>query len=97
MYDSVIEKSQYRKFNGLPKARQEQLRRVVQELAALREPSSHSKAEPLSGPHKGLFRVRVGDYRLICDKKLDKIRIHKIGKRSRIYRNVDDLYQELEV
>lgn len=34
---------------------------------------------------KGLFRVRVGKYRILYDVDKEKVLIHKIDKRERVY------------
>lgn len=41
------------------------LRKVLAAIEALEDPRSRGKA--LTGPLRGLWRYRVGDYRIICD------------------------------
>lgn len=50
------------------------------------DPFTHGK--PLTADKKGLWRYRVGDYRLICDVQQDKviIIIVEIGHRRDIYK-----------
>ncbi len=45
-------------------------------------------AEPLQGELKGLWRFRVGDYRIICDiaERVRVVEVLEVGHRSRIYR-----------
>lgn len=42
--------------------------------------------EPLKGDFKGLFRYRVGDYRIIYVKTPESILILRIGHRSSVYK-----------
>lgn len=41
---------------------------------------------PLSGQFKGLFKYRVGDYRIIYAKTIRGVLILRIGHRSKIYK-----------
>ena len=43
---------------------------------------------PLSGPMGGLWRYRVGDWRVICDIQGDTLRILvvRVGRRDKVYR-----------
>ena len=55
------------------------------EIAALDEPRSRGK--PLSRDKKGLWRYRVGDYRILCqilDKDLVVVAV-TIGQRKNVY------------
>ena len=57
-----------------------------QRLAILDDPRSIGKA--LTGPFGGLWRYRVGDYRVICEIHDSALRILvvKIGNRREVYR-----------
>ena len=46
-------------------------------------------AESLSGEFRGLWRFRVGDYRVICDLQQDVrvVEVQDVGHRSRIYKS----------
>lgn len=57
------------------------LERVERDLAA-----NPDRGAPLSGEFRGLFRYRVGDYRVIYTKTPDGILILRIGHRKHIYR-----------
>jgi mRNA interferase RelE/StbE len=45
-------------------------------------------AKPLHGEKRGLWRFRVGDYRLICDVRAADTTVHvlAVGHRKEIYR-----------
>ncbi len=57
-----------------------------QRLAVIENPRSAGKA--LTGPLGGLWRYRVGDYRLICEIQDGVLRILvvKIGNRREVYK-----------
>jgi mRNA interferase RelE/StbE len=58
------------------------LREVVADSAGPR-----TRGKPLAGPLRGLWRYRVGDYRVICeliDERL-VVLVVRLGHRSRIY------------
>ncbi len=40
---------------------------------------------PLAGQFKGLFKLRIGDYRVIYSKTGDGVLILRIGPRSKVY------------
>jgi len=44
--------------------------------------------KPLQGAKKGLWRYRVGDYRLICDIQDEKVTVLvlRVGRRKDVYR-----------
>ncbi len=45
-------------------------------------------AEPLTGEFRGLWRFRVGDYRIICDiqREILLVLVLQIGHRKEVYR-----------
>ncbi|MDU1223600.1 type II toxin-antitoxin system RelE family toxin [Varibaculum cambriense] len=60
--------------------------RALEEIAQLQNPRSRGKA--LTGNLQGLWRYRVGDYRVICDIRRKQLTIYAIdlGHRRSIYR-----------
>jgi mRNA interferase RelE/StbE len=60
-------------------------KRIVKELE---DALSHDPdcGEALSGKFKGLFKLRIGDYRIIYYKKQGGVMILRIGNRSKAYR-----------
>ncbi|MCD6462030.1 MAG: type II toxin-antitoxin system RelE/ParE family toxin [Thermoplasmata archaeon] len=63
------------------KAARRVLQRLEKELG-----ENPDRGTPLSGQFKGLFKYRIGDYRVIYAKTRDGILVLKIGHRSKIYR-----------
>ncbi len=55
-------------------------------IAVLDNPRDQGKV--LHGPMAGLWRYRVGDYRVICDIQDDVLRILvvRVGRRDQVYR-----------
>lgn len=45
-----------------------------------------AKGEPLKGPFQGLFRYRIGDYRVIYTKTKDGILVLRISHRKDVYK-----------
>lgn len=71
-----------KKFDG---SVQKQILKYVHEVSELKNPRDRGKS--LSSNLAGLWRYRVGDWRLICEIKDDKLLISvlRIGHRSEIY------------
>ena len=62
-------------------------RRVVRRLQWLAENLDQSRSEKLTGGLAGLYKLRVGDYRvvyqIICEEQV--ILVHAIGHRREVY------------
>jgi mRNA interferase RelE/StbE len=63
-------------------------RRIVQRINWLAENLNDIRPEALTGDFAGLYKLRVGDYRVIYEviQKEKSIVIHAIGHRGEIYR-----------
>lgn len=74
----------------LAKLDKKEARRITrflkERLSVLDDPRDTGKM--LKGPLGGLWRYRVGDYRIICDIQDDVlcVLVLKVGKRSEVYR-----------
>jgi len=75
-------------YNKLPHNLRERIRRALTELEGSDNPLSHRQVIPLVGKLKGLYRMRVGDYRVIFEILAARkvIAVHSIVPRSRAYR-----------
>jgi mRNA interferase RelE/StbE len=62
--------------------------RLLSKLRWLSENIQEITPVPLTGELKGLFKLRVGDYRIAysIDQQKELLTIHLIGHRSEIYR-----------
>ena len=62
--------------------------RILKKLRWLAENFDLIKPKPLTAHWKGLFKVRVGDYRVIYtyDRTKRKIVVHFVGHRREIYK-----------
>ena len=60
-------------------------RRVVEKLERALGGNPHAGI-PLTGEFRGLFKLRVGDYRVIYAKTGDGVLVLRIGHRKDIYR-----------
>ena len=65
-------------------------RRVLQRLSGLSDTPRPRSAQPLHGDLKGVWRVRVGDYRIsyVVDDGAHLVRVARIGHRSTFYRRL---------
>ncbi len=76
--------------NRLRKLDKQTARRIVdymdERIALLENPRSAGKA--LTGPMGGLWRYRVGDFRVVCELQDDVMRVLviEIGNRREVYR-----------
>jgi len=89
-YDILIEVSARRSLNALPREDRESLRTVLKDVARTEQPSHHPKAKPLQG-FSQIFRVRVGDARAVCSLQKPHLYILKVGQRSTVYNDIDDV------
>ena len=62
------------------------LKRIYLKLELLKSNSFPSDCKRIENREEKIFRVRVGDYRIIYSVALDKIFIADIDKRSNIYK-----------
>ena len=62
--------------------------RILKRLKRLGENADVIQHEELSGPLSDLFKLRVGDYRVLYDmiESENLIVVHQIGHRSEVYR-----------
>jgi mRNA interferase RelE/StbE len=82
-----ISRSAEKQINKLDRVAQESIVRFLRDRL---KPADNSRqwGKPLHGDKKGLWRYRVGDYRLICDIQEEKITILvlRVGHRKEVYR-----------
>lgn len=69
---------------------------TLQSVASTRKPTAHGKCELLES-HTGTkaYKVRVGDYRCVCELSKPEFRILKLGRREKVYSNIDGIYAAL--
>lgn len=73
-------------FSELDNTIKKRIKKILDKLEITNDPRAQGRA--LSGDHQGLWRYRVGDYRIICDIK-DKeivILVLNIGHRGKVYK-----------
>jgi len=63
-------------------------KRILRKLDWLRANFSYITPEPLKGEFKGLYKLRLGDYRILYtyDNEKNIISVHYIGHRREIYK-----------
>jgi mRNA interferase RelE/StbE len=62
--------------------------RVLKKIRWLAENFETITPETLTGPWQGVFKLRVGDYRVLytCDREKQKILVHFIRHRREVYK-----------
>ena len=75
-----------KQFSRLDKPTQSRIKKYMSAIASLDNPRSRGKA--LTSNLSGLWRYRVGDYRILCRIRDDKliITVIEIAHRSTVYR-----------
>ncbi|CAL1241922.1 type II toxin-antitoxin system RelE family toxin [Candidatus Methylocalor cossyra] len=76
-----------RTIEKLDKPHRDRIRRFLrEELSGLDDP--RAKGKPLQGGLRGLWRYRVGDYRIVCEIRGHEfvVLVVKIGHRRDVYR-----------
>lgn len=81
-----FDKHAEKEFSRLDNVTQERIMDFLDCLELSDNPRQQGKA--LKGKHKGSWRYRVGDYRLICNIQDDKliVLVLDVGHRSKIYK-----------
>lgn len=84
-YAIQVKGSAEKALNKLPEAMRD---RVDAEIDALADDPRPPGAKALKGPFRGLWRVQVGDYRVIydVDDSAHVVIIAAVGHRSKVYR-----------
>lgn len=70
---------------SLPKVIKERIKKAI-EKKLLTHPQTFG--EPLRGSLVPLWKLRVGDYRIVFDVEDDQVYIHAIGHRKHIYSSI---------
>ena len=83
MYKIAFEKNAKREFLNLDKKNQEHIAKKIIDL----KNGNFSKDKPLQGKHKGKFRKRAGNYRIIYLKQNDilLITLIRLAHRKEVY------------
>jgi mRNA interferase RelE/StbE len=69
----------------LKKINAKDVERIIREIRAVFADKPDA-GEALSGEFKGLFKVRVGDYRVVYTIVEGDVLVLRIGRRSKVYR-----------
>ena len=83
-----------RELTDLPDEDRENITDAIRTVSEQQEPSSHPATKHLDG-HDGLFRIRSGQVRAICDLQKPSLYVLKIGDRNTVYRRIDDIDERL--
>jgi mRNA-degrading endonuclease RelE of RelBE toxin-antitoxin system len=89
-YEPVLHPNAKRELDTLPDGLRERLTGTLKEVAETRQPTSHTSAKMLEG-QPGLFRVRVGDARAICELSKPELQILACQRRADVYDGIDEI------
>ena len=86
MYKIEFEKKAKKQFYKLSRDVQEKLTKAIDEKLSI---NPQKYLIPLVGDMTGLYKFRVGDYRLLCTKKNDEflVLVVKVKHRREVYKN----------
>ena len=91
-----IEKSTERKYKGLKNSDRERLKEYLTEVSELQAPSEHPKVKLLEGPQETVYRLRVGNYRVVFTTEYGKLKVWKLGRRKDIYDSINTTYDKIQ-
>lgn len=82
-----IEKRAFRELSKLSRTDQQRIIDFLEQRLAVRD-NPRELGAALSGPFVGLWKYRIGDYRILCrlDDGTITIWVVKVGHRSEVYR-----------
>ena len=80
-YTVVSHQAAQNELAQLPNPDRDTLKNILIELSTLEQPTEHSKANPLRDTDN-FFRVRSGDYRVICSLDLPHLKVLKVDQRD---------------
>lgn len=90
-----IEKSTERKYLNLAKNDRERIKRYLNEIAGVEAPSEHPKVKLLEGPRETVYRLRIGDYRVVFTTEMGKLKVWKLGRRKDVYEDINSTYGKI--
>jgi mRNA interferase RelE/StbE len=86
MYQIIFEKKAKKHFYNLDRTIQQRIAKAIHEKLIV---NPQQYLIPLTGDKAGLYKFRVGNYRLLCNKKDKQLRILvvKVKHRKEIYKH----------
>lgn len=95
-YDIVIRHDALKVLDDIPWDESNRIKNVLREVAENRKPTDHSKCNVLNNNHnETLYKIRIGDYRVIAKLEKPEFRVLKVAKRKGAYSDIDSLYATL--
>jgi mRNA-degrading endonuclease RelE of RelBE toxin-antitoxin system len=95
MREIKIEKSRKRTWLRLESSVQDRLEKHITDVAAEEKPTDHAKVELLDGIKKTIYRLRVGDYRVVFTTEHGQMLIWRLGARKHIYDGINETYEQV--
>lgn len=83
-YRPYIHRGALGELADIPNSNEEEIEEITKMAARLQQPSSHPSVKLLKG-QSGMFRIRSGKYRAICDLHPPKLRLLLVEHRDNVY------------
>lgn len=87
-YDILVHKSAKRQLEAMQDAQHRRIVETVESISHCEQPTSHEKCSNLKG--QDVYKVRVGDYRVLIKLQKPELKVLKVDRRNTVYRNVDE-------
>jgi mRNA-degrading endonuclease RelE of RelBE toxin-antitoxin system len=95
-YDVVCRHDAKKVLTNLPYDDRNRLTDAINSVAEHRQPTDHNKCHVLNNNHnETLYKIRVGDYRVIARLEKPELRVLKVAQRQGAYSDIDSLYATL--
>lgn len=87
-YTIQLHTSAKRQLDALDRHVYNRITSVLTEISHCEKPTSHEKCTNLKG--QDVYKIRVGDYRVLCKLQKPELKVLKIDRRNTVYQNVDE-------
>lgn len=90
-----IEKSTERTYRSVEQESKIRIKSALSEVAECEQPSEHSKVKLLEGPRETVYRLRVGDFRVVFTTDKRRLKVWRLGRRKAIYDGINNTYDKI--
>jgi mRNA-degrading endonuclease RelE of RelBE toxin-antitoxin system len=95
-YQITLHRDAKTTLSGFTAERRDRITDIITEVSERRKPTDHPKCKVLNNNHpETLYKVRVGDYRVLCQLNKPELQVLKIGERNGFYNDSEKIYEGL--
>jgi mRNA-degrading endonuclease RelE of RelBE toxin-antitoxin system len=92
-YDIQIHQEAKANLSSLDTTHRERITNTIVEVSGYRKPSDHSKCKVLNNnPKNTLYKIRVGDFRVLLELDKPNLNVLKIGDRDNFYSEIPNIH-----